>query len=1015
MLGGLIIPAFIGGYLLIGVRERDTVEASLQQSLVSYADILTLGIREPLWTLNAEAARALVDSVMRDREVFRVRIGHQNQEPFVDVRSSKPQIGKIHSAERDISFRGEHIGRVLIEMDDGKSQQELHKKQLSYILVLAVQSSISLLLIILVLNVRLMAPLRKLMRFSDRLTLGDFDTPLSLPRSDEFGHLGGQFEHMRGSIKQLFDDVRQREERFRTIVTQVPGAVFRYRPDGVVEFVSNTVAAISGYPATAFMTGSGAQTWLNLVNPDDRRRVRQHIAGKIRDCEPYAIEYRIADMDGAERWVSESGQPQCNSDGRAQWIDGIIVDISARKHNEVRIQGLLTEQEAILDNVLVGVMFVRKDMIVSVNRQCESLFGYSPNAMDKQSTAIICPSNQVYDQIGVQSYPQISSGHNYSAEIQLKRRDGSLFWCMMSGSAFDPAVPNQASIWVFTDISERREAEEKLRLAAKVLDNIADGVIVTDPDGRIVTVNPAFTLITGYSLADAIGQTTEMLGSERQDASFYQGIWAEVRVAGFWRGEMWNRRKKNGELYIGCLTINVVRDTAGLSTHYVGVFSDITLVKESQQKLDHLAHHDPLTELPNRLLFNDRLTHAILRSGRDNLQLAVLFIDLDRFKNVNDTLGHHVGDELLKQVSSALVHKVRDGDTLARLGGDEFILLLENIDGPRGATVVAEKLMSVFETPFVIAGHELFLTCSIGISVFPNDGADLNVLIRNADVAMYQAKGRGRNAYRFFSQEMTGEGADQLRLESMLRRSIDNDEIFLNYQPQVDIETGQLIGVEALARWKHPELGLVPPVRFIPLAEESGFINQLGKWVLRESCRQMVRWQEAGLYVPKIAVNLSVRQFERGSIVAIVSSILDETGLEPQRLQLEVTESVIMNTGDAFAFINDLNAIGVGLAIDDFGTGYSSLAYLKQLPVQTLKIDRSFIKDISTDPNDEAIAIAIIQLGKSLNLSVIAEGVETAEQVAFLLRHGCNLAQGYFYSRPAAQQDLFERWKPHSR
>ena len=455
----------------------------------------------------------------------------------------------------------------------------------------------------------------------------------------------------------------------------------------------------------------------------------------------------------------------------------------------------------------------------------------------------------------------------------------------------------------------------------------------------------------------------------------------------------------------------MVRDTAGLCTHYVCVFSDITLVKESQQKLDHLAHHDPLTELPNRLLFNDRLTHAILRASRDNLHLAVLFIDLDRFKNVNDTLGHHVGDELLKQVSSALVRKVRDCDTLARLGGDEFILLLENIDGQHGATVVAEKLMSVFETPFMVAGHELFLTCSIGISLFPHDGADLNVLIRNADVAMYQAKGHGRNAYRFFSQEMTGEGAEQLRLESMLRRSIDNDEMFLNYQPQVDIETGQLIGVEALVRWNHPELGLVPPVRFIPLAEDTGYISQLGKWVLHEACRQMVRWQEAGLYVPKIAVNLSVRQFERGSIVAMVSSILVETGLEPHRLQLEVTESVIMNTGDAFAFINDLNAIGVGLAIDDFGTGYSSLAYLKQLPVQTLKIDRSFIKDISTDPNDEAIAIAIIQLGKSMNLSVIAEGVETAEQGAFLLRHGCNLAQGYFYGRPVAQQDIFDRWQ----
>jgi EAL domain-containing protein (putative c-di-GMP-specific phosphodiesterase class I) len=317
----------------------------------------------------------------------------------------------------------------------------------------------------------------------------------------------------------------------------------------------------------------------------------------------------------------------------------------------------------------------------------------------------------------------------------------------------------------------------------------------------------------------------------------------------------------------------------------------------------------------------------------------------------------------------------------------------------------------MFEQPFTVSDYELFVTGSVGISVFPNDAEDLNMLIRNADVAMYQAKARGRNGYQFYAPSMTGEGVERLRLEAMLRRSIEKNEIYLNYQPQVEIDTGRLIGVEALVRWDNPELGTVPPVRFIPLAEDTGFINQLGKWVLYESCRQMVRWQEAGLYVPKIAVNLSVKQFERGSIVNMVAEILKETGLEPQRLQLEVTESVIMNTGDALVFINDLHSIGVGLAIDDFGTGYSSLAYLKQLPVQTLKIDRSFIKDISTDVNDEAIAIAIIQLGKSLNLSVIAEGVETEEQAAFLLRHGCNLAQGYFYSRPILPALLLEKWK----
>ncbi len=759
-----------------------------------------------------------------------------------------------------------------------------YEKQLSYLWILVTQISVVLLFVILFINSRLIAPLNKLMEFSDQLARGNFDSQLDALHQDELGHLGEKLEQMRLVIKEFFDDIAQREERFRTISTQISGAVFRCKPNDTVEFVNSAIEAISGYQSITNIQ-KGGYAWYNIVHPIDRERVQTQIAEAIAGHKSYEIEYRIQHANGSERWVNENGQAQYHADGTLQWIDGLI-----------------------------------------------------------------------------------------------------------------------------TDISERKQMEEKLRLATKVFDNISDGVIVTDAGGHIITVNTAFSTITGYSESDAIGRTLTMLNSARQHPLFHETLWSELMATGSWHGEIWNQRK-NGEPYLTWLTINAVRDTTGLCTHYVGIFSDITLIRESQNKLDHLAHHDPLTGLPNRLLFNDRLAQAISRFHRSEQQLAVLFIDLDRFKNINDTLGHHVGDELLKQIAYTLAATIRDGDTLARLGGDEFIIILEDIDGLYGAGMVAEKLMAVFEQPFTVANHELFLTCSIGISLCPTDGTDINMLIRNADVAMYQAKAHGRNAYRFYAPEMACESVERLRLDSLLRRSIDNNEIFLNFQPQVDIESGELIGVEALARWNHPELGLVPPIRFIPLAEDSGYINQLGKWVLWESCRQMIRWQKVGLYVPKIAVNLSVKQFERGSIVNVVSEILQETGLDPSRLQLEVTESVIMNNADGFAFINDLHAIGVGLAIDDFGTGYSSLAYLKQLPVQTLKIDRSFIKDISTDPNDEAIAIAIIQLGKSLNLTVIAEGVETQEQAGFLLKQGCNFAQGYFYSHPVLPDDLFARWK----
>jgi diguanylate cyclase (GGDEF)-like protein/PAS domain S-box-containing protein len=916
----------------------------------------------------------------------------------------------VYRAERPVIVHGQRIGSIAVEMDDRRSQQELHAKQSSYVAVLAGQLAVSLLLIVLFLNRRLVLPLRALTGFSDRLSRGEFGVPLVLDARDELGRLGAQMDRMRVAVRDLFDDIGRREERFRSIVSQIPGAVFRARPNGTIEFVSDAAEEITGYPARRFM-GAAAGSWSEIICPEDRRMHWHLVKEAILASRPYEIEYRIIDKFGIERWVLESGQPQGQPDSAEFRIDGIIYDISERKHNEVQIEELLTEQGIILDNVMFGVLFVRDCHVVSANRHCEELFGYPNGELIGAPTAVLFPTREESEHANERNFPILASGGKVDEERMFRRRDGSTIWCLVTGRAVDPSKPHLGTIWVYADITERKLAHEKLRLWATVLEHIADGVMVIDLHGKIIATNPGFTQITGYTEAEALGQHSSLTSSTRHDATFYEALWSDLAETGFWRGEIWNLRK-NGELYLEWLTVSAVRDDDGEIAHYVAVFSDITRAKEAQAKLDHLAHHDPLTALPNRLLFHDRLQHALQQAARNKTQLAVLFIDLDRFKNVNDTLGHHVGDELLKQVARALAARLREGDTLARLGGDEFIVLLENVDNEYGAAHVASKLVAMFEQPFTVNDYELFVTCSVGISQYPQDAPDLNMLIRNADVAMYQAKARGRNNFQFYAPSMTGEGVERLRLEALLRRSIEKNEIFLHYQPQVEIDSGRLVGVEALVRWQSPELGLVSPARFIPLAEDTGFINQLGKWVLLEACRQMVRWQEAGLVVPKLAVNLSVRQFERGSIAEMVAGVLRETGLEPHRLQLEVTESVIMNTGDALGFINDLHEIGVGLAIDDFGTGYSSLAYLKQLPVQTLKIDRSFIKDISTDANDEAITVAIIQLGKSLNLSVVAEGVETAEQAAFLLRHGCNRAQGYYYSRPAPAADLLA-WGRH--
>jgi diguanylate cyclase (GGDEF)-like protein/PAS domain S-box-containing protein len=799
------------------------------------------------------------------------------------------------------------------------------------------------------------------------------------------------------------------EEGLRGIVSQAPGAVFRAFMNGPIDFMSDTIMELTGYPAAHFLQG-GSKAWLAIVSPKDQH-MRQLRLENMLQRRPYQIEYRIIHANGDERWVLENGRPQRGTDGDAIWIDGILSDISERKQDEQYLDPLFAAHGGILDNVMLGVMFTREGRIVAVNRCCAEVLGHDSSALVGASLEAVVASDD-YLETREAHFACMRRGESSCEERSFQRRDGSTVWFQVRGSALVPGRPEEGVFLVFTDITTRREAEEKLRMSAAVLENIADGVVVVDLEGIIVAVNPAFTRITGYSESEVLGQHNSLRHSSRQDDAFYEAKCRTLHETGCWRGEQWNKRK-DGEYYLEGLTLTGVCDDAGSVKYYVGVFSDITKARESQDELDRMAHYDLLTALPNRLLFHDRLRHAMVRSARSEQQLAVLFIDLDRFKDVNDTLGHHVGDELLKKVARTLAGRLRDGDTLARLGGDEFIVLLENT-GEDGARRVAAKLVAAFEQPFSVADNELFVTCSVGVSLFPQDSVDLNMLIRNADVAMYQAKALGRNGYQMYAAAMSAEGAERLRLESLLRRAIEKNEISLDYQPQFETAGGQMIGVEALARWYCPELGQVSPARFIPLAEEMGFISELGKWVLVEACRQMVRWSDAGLDVPKIAVNLSVRQFERGGIAAMVEGVLRETGLAPHRLQLEVTESVLMNTDDAMAYINELNRIGVGLAIDDFGTGYSSLAYLKKMPVHTLKIDRSFIKDISTDANDEAIAIAIIQLAKSLNLSVIAEGVETEDQASFLRKNGCTNVQGYLYGRPMTAAAILTGWGPDS-
>ncbi|MDD5329551.1 MAG: EAL domain-containing protein [Sulfuricella sp.] len=556
------------------------------------------------------------------------------------------------------------------------------------------------------------------------------------------------------------------------------------------------------------------------------------------------------------------------------------------------------------------------------------------------------------------------------------------------------------------DITRRKLAERKLHLSATVFENTTEGVMITDDASRIISVNKAFTEITGYGQEEMLGATPDALKSGRHDEEFYATMWSVIRESGRWQGEVWNRRK-NGDIFPEWLNISVVRDERGRITHYVGVFSDISAMKESESRLDHLAHHDPLTGLPNRLLLNARMEHSLARARRNNSQLAVLFLDLDHFKNINDTLGHPIGDLLLQETAHRLTGCVREEDTVARLGGDEFTLLLEDQQNSRYASDVAQKIIAALAERFVLQGHEVFVTCSIGISLYPSDGDNITTLFKNADSALYRAKEQGRNNYQYYTEELTTRAMERLSMENNLRHALERNELVVHYQPQVDLYNGSIIGMEALLRWQHPEMGLIPPASFIPLAEETGLIIPIGEWVLRTACARLQAWIEAGLPKVRMAVNLSSRQFNQKDLAEVVAGALHDTGLDPRCLELELTESLIMQDAEAAILVlNTLKKLGVQFSIDDFGTGYSSLSYLKRFPIDRIKIDQSFVRNITTDPEDAAVSQAIISLSHSLNMKTVAEGVETAEQQEFLRSRQCDEIQGFHFSRPVPEQEM---------
>lgn len=562
------------------------------------------------------------------------------------------------------------------------------------------------------------------------------------------------------------------------------------------------------------------------------------------------------------------------------------------------------------------------------------------------------------------------------------------------------------------EIEERHKAQEKLFLAGRVIANSSEMIVVTDPQAVILDVNPAFTRLTGYSREEAIGRKTSILKSGQHDDDFYQKLWKTLLQSGQWQGEIRNRRK-SGEIVPMLTVINAVKNDSGETSHYVSISTDISQLKEAEERLQYLAYFDALTGLPNRSLLREHLHQTLLEAGRKYALVALLLLDLDNFKDINDTFGHPAGDKILAQAAKLFAACMRQSDTVARMGGDEFSLVVKEIHRAEDAALVAQKIMKVLANPFPVEGTEVFLTASVGIAIYPLDGENMDELLQKADSALYHAKSMGRSRYQFFTKELNELAQQRISLQTDLRQALMREEFTVYYQPKVDLLTGRMSGIEGLLRWLHPERGVVLPGEFISLAEETGMIVPIGEKVLWIACTQNKRWQQQGFPPARVAINLSAVQFRKDALVQTILHILRKTGLDTCWLELEVTESAIMRDPDrAIDMLKALKEAGIRITMDDFGTGYSSLNYLRRFPVDSLKLDATFIRDVLTDHGDAEIVKAIIAMAHTLKMKVIAEGVETEDQLEFLRENGCDEVQGYYLARPmpaAEFRDLFQK------
>ena len=793
-------------------------------------------------------------------------------------------------------------------------------------------------------------------------------------------------------------------------VEQNPASIIITDIDGKIEFANDTFLATTGYALDEVL----GKTPLLVQSDDTPREAYAELWREISAGRIWRGDLQNRRKDGGQYWERVLVAPIKAPDGSIAsyiWINEDITELRALfdqlRDSDSRFRGVLA-------TMVEGVAVLSpKGHFIYSNPAAENAFGCPDGGLiwrrpeelpveRLRADGSLCPPGEFPLLVTLREQRELRD-----ITQGIRARDGSVRWlrvntCVLRSSG---EGSHHGVVLTFTDVTERQHAEEQLRLAFEVINHTSEGVMVSDAQHRILSINPALERMIGLRNAQIIGRPSGAFVRALDDASF--AAVNDALVSGRpWQGEV-RLKKKTGRSLHSWAAIAVVRDNENRIKHHISVFSDMTERKEAQERIEFLAHHDPLTGLPNRLLLRDRVAQALAQALRMQNRVALMFLDLDRFKTINDSLGHPVGDALLKEVVERLRTCVRDTDTICRQGGDEFIILLNDVRDSEAVSRIAEKIHLRMTEPVLVGKHQLSTSFSIGIALGPDDASDFDTLLQKADTAMYHAKEAGRNSHRFFTEQMNRQVVEHLTLENKLRRALDNREFVLYYQPQIDLAEGRIVGVEALIRWNSPEDGLVSPGRFIPVAEASGLIAPIGAWVLREACRQARAWQDAGLPPFVVAVNLSAMQFKRPDLINTVINALVLADLDSQWLELELTESILIQDAESTVdSVRRLKALGVKLSVDDFGTGYSSLAYLKRFAVDKLKIDQSFVRDLGHDPEDSAIVRAIVQMAHSMKLTTIAEGVETQELADLLRLFHCDEAQGFWLAKPLPADEL---------